>query len=262
MSHQAIAAVLARDDLGSGERLVALSLASFADRSNRAWPGAPAASARAGLGRSRYLQARERLVARGLVVVDERATGRGRASTVSLAFADAGPWWDGEINVDLFEAVLGYSAVRGPARLLLTTMAALADGDGVVRDVSTEQLGAAAGIADRTYRRARQELLQRGELLLVSGVGGRGNTNVWTVRDPRSDAREPRRAPRRVAPPAGARPLVASAKGGQDRTVEEGNRPILTGVSAANPGHDWTLFEPPALETPAQRAAETPPRAA
>lgn len=58
---------------------------------NRAWPGAPAASARAGLSRSRYQQVREQLVVRGLVVVDARATGRGRASTVTLAFADAGP---------------------------------------------------------------------------------------------------------------------------------------------------------------------------
>lgn len=43
-------------------------------------------------------QVREQLVVRGLVIVDARATGRGRASTVTLAFADAGPWWDGEIN--------------------------------------------------------------------------------------------------------------------------------------------------------------------
>ena len=112
MSRQAIAAVLARTDLASGERLVALSLASFAGRENRAWPGAPAASARAGLSRSRYHQAREQLVTRGLVAVDERATGRGRASTVTLVFADRGPWWDGDINVELFEAVL---PTAGPA---------------------------------------------------------------------------------------------------------------------------------------------------
>ena len=84
MSRQAIAAVLARTDLASGERLVALSLASFAGRENRAWPGAPAASARAGLSRSRYQQVREQLVARRLLAVDERATGRGRSSTVTL----------------------------------------------------------------------------------------------------------------------------------------------------------------------------------
>jgi hypothetical protein len=38
MSHQAIAAVLARTDLSVGERLVAFSLASFADRENVARP--------------------------------------------------------------------------------------------------------------------------------------------------------------------------------------------------------------------------------
>jgi len=177
------AVVLAQEDLASGERLVALSLASFVNYENRAWPGAPAAALRAGLGRSRHLHAREQLVARGLVVVDERASGRGRSSTVALRFVETGPWWDGQINVELFEAVLGYSEARGPARLLLATMAGVSDADGVVRDLSTEQLCAAAGVADRTYRRARCGLLDSGELVLVSGIGGRGNTNVWTVSD-------------------------------------------------------------------------------
>ena len=212
MSRQAIAAVLARTDLASGERLVALSLASFAGRENRAWPGAPAASARAGLSRSRYQQAREQLVTRGLLAVDERATGRGRASTVTLVFADTGPWWDGDINVELFDAVLTYSRTRGPERLLLATMAAVADEEGGVHDLSTEQLRDAAGIADRTYRRARTALLASGLVELVNGVGGRGNTNVWTVRDPRETGDAVCSAyPRRVAPPAGARPLIASA---------------------------------------------------
>ena len=288
--------MLARTDLASGERLVALSLASFAGRENRAWPGAPAASARAGLSRSRYQQAREQLVARGLVAVDERVTGRGRASTVTLLFADAGPWWDGDINVELFEAVLTYSPARGPERLLLATMAALADEHGDVCDLSTEQLCAAAGIADRTYRRARTALLASGRLDLVSGAGGRGNTNVWTVRDPRQagDARASR-TPRRVPPPAGARPLVASAgsphaqerrrrrptkravtigqfppekcpvltgvsgpKGGHDRTVSPEKCPVLTGVSGAKGGQDQTLFELAPLETPAETPAKTP----
>ena len=53
MSHTAIAAVLARTDLSMGERLVALSLASFANREERAFPGNAAAAARAGLSRSR-----------------------------------------------------------------------------------------------------------------------------------------------------------------------------------------------------------------
>jgi DnaA N-terminal domain len=299
MSRQAIAAVLARADLASGERLVAFSLASFAGRENRAWPGAPAASTRAGLSRSRYQQAREQLIARGLVAVDERATGRGRASTVTLVFADTGPWWDGEINVELFEAVLTYSRARGPERLLLATMAAVADEEGSVCDLSTEQLRDAAGIADRTYRRARTALLAAGSVELVNGVGGRGNTNVWIVRDPRQmgDAVFSS-VPRRVAPRAGARPLIASAvssaaaaqrdepgavaveKSGHDRTVAVGKGPILTGVSASKGGHDRTgtaekcpvltgvsdakgghdqaLFELAAVETPAETPAKTP----
>ncbi len=299
MSRQAIAAVLARTDVASGERLVALSLASFAGRENRAWPGAPAASARAGLSRSRYLQAREQLVARGLLAVDERATGRGRSSTVTLLFAETGPWWDGDINVELFESVLAYSPARGPARLLQATMAAVADERGEVRDLTTAELCAAAGIADRTYRRARAALLATGELELVSGAGGRGNTNVWTVRDPRAAGEaSAARAPRRVAPPTGARPLVASAtspvaatlarepastaaeKGGQDQTVSAGSSPILTGVSARKGGHartvlpekcpvltgvsgskggqDQPLFELGTVESPAQTPAKTP----
>ncbi len=274
MSRHAIAAGLARDDLSSGERLVAFSLASFADRENRAWPGAPAAAARAGLRRSRYLEAREQLVRRGLVIVEEAATGRGRSSTLALRFANEGPWYEGEINAGLFEVVLGYSSARGPARVLLAAMAALADGECVVEDLSTEQLCAAAGLADRTYRRARQALLASGELILLSGVGGRGNTNRWQVPDPRLVAGEPRRpsSGRRVAPPAGARPLVVSlaepeleeaptdvealvggvaevggndevvsVKGGQDRTLSPANRPVLTGVSDVKGGHGRTL---------------------
>jgi hypothetical protein len=275
MSRQAIAAALARQDLCAGERLVAFSLASFADRENRAWPGAAVAAARAGLGKSRYLQAREQLVRGGLVTVADAATGRGRASTLALTFADAGPWWDGEINPELFEAVLGYSRARGPARLLLAGMAALADEDGVVEDLTTEQLCKAVGLADRTYRRARRALLGSGELILISGVGGRGNTNRWEIPDPQAVAGEAIQssAARRVPPPAGARPLVAAVtavgmassstsrelatggvaesncraeivamgKGGQGRTLSPGNRPTLTGVSGQKSGHDRTL---------------------
>src|SRR5437588_5905549 len=86
MSRDAVAAVLARDDLACGDRLTAFSLASYAGREHRAFPGATAAAQRAGLSRSRYLQARDRLVRRGLVVVEAEASGRGRSSTVLLAF--------------------------------------------------------------------------------------------------------------------------------------------------------------------------------
>ena len=115
MSRAAIAASLARHELSAGERLVAFSLASFADRDGRARPGTPAAAGRAGLKRSWFLEARELLERRGLVVVEQAATGRGRASTLWLPFAETGPWWEGEINAGLFEALLGYSRAQGAA---------------------------------------------------------------------------------------------------------------------------------------------------
>ncbi len=269
MSRDAIAAALAREDLAGGERLVAFSLASFAGADNRAWSGAPAAAERAGLSRSRYLFDRDRLVRRGLVVVEEAASGRGRASTVALPFVSQGPWWEGEINAELFEAVLSRSRARGPARLVLAAMAALADEAGMVRGVSGVELCAAARVDDHTYRRARKDLLESGELVLVHRACGRGNTNVWEVRPPGAVALAAGagRRPRRVAPPAGARPLLAAmARSGADeieagggeqpdsvgrdhRSGDRGeiagpeNRPAVTGVSEPNGGQDRTVSE-------------------
>jgi hypothetical protein len=54
MSHAAIAAALAFEDVSAGERLAAFALASFANREHRAWPGSLVAAARAGLSRSQY----------------------------------------------------------------------------------------------------------------------------------------------------------------------------------------------------------------
>lgn len=275
MSRDAVAAVLARDDLACGDGLAAFSLASFAGRGHRAFPGAAAAAQRAGLSRSRYLQARDRLVRRGLVIVEAEASGRGRSSTLVLAFAESGPWWEGEINVELLEAVLGYSAATGVARLLLAAMAAIADGDGAVRDFTTEQICAAAGIAAKSYQRAKTELLGSGELVLVNGVGGRGNTNAWLVADPRArNGAVAQRAQRRVAPTLGARPLVGVArssagaraaeasgagdggKGGQGQTDSVPNRLRLTGLSGLKGGQDQTLPDPAAPESPAQRVVK------
>jgi hypothetical protein len=92
MSRQAIAAALARADLSSGERLVAFSLASFADRDNRARPGTPAAAGRAGLKRSWFLEAREALERRGWWLWSRRRTDGGGRARLWLAFAYAGAW--------------------------------------------------------------------------------------------------------------------------------------------------------------------------
>jgi hypothetical protein len=273
MSRQAIAAVLARADLSCGERLVAFSLASFADRENRARPGTPAAAGRARLKRSWFLEAREGLERRGLVVVEQAATGRGRASCLWLAFAETGPWWEGEINAELFEAVLSYSRAQGSARLLLAAAAALADEERFVEGFTTRQLCAAAKVTDTTYRRARVALLESGELVLRRGTGGRGNTNRWEIADPRSHA-SPVEAVgrRRVAPPAGQRPLIARVssnpapavqthpaspadhadsvgeypvahpvKGAQDRALSSQNCPLSAGVSGGKGAHGRTV---------------------
>jgi hypothetical protein len=275
VSRDAVAALLARDDLACGDRLAAFSLASYAGRGHRAFPGATAAAQRAGLSPSRYLQARDRLVRRGLVVVEAEASGRGRSSTVVLTFAASGPWWEGDINVELLEAVLGHSATTGVARLLLAAMAAIADADGAVRDFTTEQICAAAGIAAKSYQRAKAELLGSGELVLVNGVGGRGNTNAWLVADPRArNGAVAQPACRRVAPPPGARPLVglarpsvvagaaeakgadAGGKGGQGQTVSAENRLRLTGLSGVKGGQDQTLCDQAAPESPAQRVVK------
>jgi hypothetical protein len=297
MSRLAIAAALAREDLCGGERLVAFSLASFAGRDGRAWPGAPAAAERAGLSRSRYLYVRDRLVRSGLISIEETASGRGRASIVALQFAADGPWWEGEINAELFEAVLSRSRARGPARLLLAALAAFGDTEGVVRGVSSGELCAAAGVADRSYRRARRELLESGELALLSSAGGRGNTNVWQVQASIHTPVVTRAGSsrQRVTPAAGSRPLLTTVpvtaadadgarqaeladlgsgtpagesrpvltgvwgqKGGQDRTVWEQSCPASSGVSGLKVGHDRTLFDLPAGETPAQTPAQTP----
>ena len=87
VSHAALAAVLRLEDVSVGERLAAFSLASFANREHRAWPGTPVAAARAGLSRSKYLAACDGLVRRDLVTIDEPSGGRGRSTVILLAFA-------------------------------------------------------------------------------------------------------------------------------------------------------------------------------
>jgi len=289
MSHAAIAAALALEDVSAGERLAAFSLASFANREHRAWPGTRVAAARAGLSRSQYLAAREGLERRGRVVVEAAGGGRGNSPAVALAFALSGPWFEGEINPALFEAVLGYSRARGSARLLLAALAAVADDELEVIGLATEEIRAAAGMADSTYRRARAALLASGEVVLGIAGGGRARTNCWQLRDPRStDSQSPLVALGRVAPSPTARPLVAPAKEppttsagdrtrrsagrvagvedpglsgvsavnpGQIRTVSAANGPGLSGVSTVNPGQDRTVSP----DTPPVTPPQTPP---
>jgi len=275
MSHAAIAAVLARHDLSAGERLVAWSLASFANRDHRAWPGIPVAAARAGLSRSRYLETRNRLSRRGLLEVEAPGVGRGHASTVQVLFAQFGPWHEGEVNAELLEAVLGYSPTRGPARLLLAALAALADENGSVEGFTTDELCRTAGLANSTYRRAREALLASGEVSVDDHRGGRGRTCRWTVQHPAQIAVEPVMGPkRRVAPQRGARPLLAATTSGAGESAENGpilsgvsggKGPILSGVSAGKgPGLSGVSEKGPTLsgvseENPAKTPPETPP---
>ncbi|HEX3831963.1 MAG TPA: hypothetical protein VHW04_08330, partial [Solirubrobacteraceae bacterium] len=213
MSHAALAAVLRLEDVSAGERLAAFSLASFANPEQRAWPGTLIAAARAGLSRSQYLIARDGLARRGLVEVDKPGGGRGRSPVVWLRFAQSGPWCDTEVNPGLVEAVLSYSRARGTARLLLATLATIADTEGAVTELSADEIQAAASMADSTYRRARATLLCSGELVLAAAGGGRARTNHWTIPDPRSINPEPVTAARpRPRPGPGARPLMATAR--------------------------------------------------
>jgi hypothetical protein len=156
MSHVAITAALALEGLSSTERMVAFSLASYANREQRAFPGHAAAAARAGLTRGRYLQGRAGLIDRGLVV-PESGQGGGRAGSVRLEFARTGPWVEAPVNPALFEAVLDHTGTRGLARLLVAALAALADDAGVLLDVPTDELSACAGLTDRSYRRTGED---------------------------------------------------------------------------------------------------------
>jgi hypothetical protein len=126
--------------------------------------------------------------------------------------------------------------------------------------------------------RARRVLLASGELMLeTGGVGGRGNRNVWRVPDPRLHAgAAPMRAMRRVPPPSGSRPLVATTgraatsgasaerldaaatKSGQDRSISAEKCPVRAGVSDAKGGQDRTLFDGQPAENPAEKGAENP----
>jgi hypothetical protein len=238
MSYRTIAAALALEEVSIGERLVGFSLASYADGEHQTFVGNPAAAARAGLSRSQYLAAREQLERRGLISVAVEGGGRGRSSTLTLDFATCGPWREERINPQLFGTVLSYTRARGPARVLLAAFAALADDEREVVGLTTEEIRAAAGLSDRTYRRARASLLASGELVAQSCVGGRGNTNRWRLAEPRSLG-TPAPCRQRAAPARNARPLLGAVGSAAHRAKNLGQDRTVSGV---NPGQDRTLL--------------------
>ena len=145
------------------------------------------------------------------------------------------------------EAVLSYSRTRGSARVLLATLAAVADQHGTVAGLSAEEIQTAAGMADSTYRRARAALLASGELLLAAAGGGRARTNHWQIPNPSSINPEAVTAARpRPVPRPGTRPLLATTRPPEsaaedqlDLLVEavagERKGPGLSGVSGSKP---------------------------
>jgi hypothetical protein len=145
--------------------------------------------------------------------------------------------------------------------VLLATLAALANDEREVLGLTTDEVCSAAGVSDRTYRRARAALLASGELVAESCAGGRGNTNRWRLADPR-DLGAPLPARQRVAPTRNARPLLAAAtpavqdaeNPGQDRTVSGVNPGQDRTLSSLNPGQNRTVYP----ESPAETPAETP----
>jgi DnaA N-terminal domain len=291
VSRTAIAAALALEDVSGGERLASFALASFANRDQLAWPGTEIGAARAGLGRSRYLEARNQLLARGLIESCERGGGTGRSTVVLLRFAD-GPRMDRPVNPELFETVLCYSRSTGPGRLLLASIAALAGEHRELDGVTADQLSAVAGLAARTYRRARSTLIASGELELLRGLGGRGQANRWRIADLRIVGQPGLSGPRREARTGPARQLMtpaalgtadvnpvaawearcettpsdaateggtASLKGGQDRTVSAVKGGQDRTVSTVKGGQARTVSAAPKLESQSERGSKRGP---
>jgi hypothetical protein len=181
LSHAALAALLGREDLPVADRLVALAVGTYAGGDQRAWPKTRTAAKRAGLAVRRCEEALERLIDGGEIVVEREGRGRGGAAVLRLVFAQSGPWWEHDVNVGLVETVLDRTGQTGPARLVLAAHAALADADGVVSGFTNDDLTAASGVADTTFRRARSRLQRSGELELLEAGGGRGRLNRWRV---------------------------------------------------------------------------------
>ena len=262
MSYQAIAAALALREVSTGERLVVFSLASYANSDQQAWPSDEVAAARAGLARSRYLAARRSLAERGLIQIEQPGRGRGKSTLVALLFAEHGSGHEGEINAELFEAVLSYSRTRGSDRLLLAALAALSDPIGLVADLSTEELRAAAGLSDRSYRRAREQLLAGSEVELEQAGGGRAKTNRWLVHDPRIAGGAPPGNPRlrRRRSSGHNRPLLVSqsAEPKANGSQPPAETPVNAGPVFEKPRPEQDPFCSHEIQNPGQNRTHSP----
>ncbi|MGO9902934.1 MAG: hypothetical protein ACLP0J_25320 [Solirubrobacteraceae bacterium] len=198
-------------------------------------------------------------------------------------FAERGPWWDGEVNARLLEAALGASRARGSARLLLAAMAALADTDGVLEGVTTEELRQAAGLSNSSYRRARAALLACGDIALVEDGGGRGRSNRWRIPDPRALDRPSASAMSRraaasdaipapvptepMSPPEMSRQAEAgvqvTASGADNKPRQSSSRACAPGTGPApsrvfgGRGPGLSMLRP---GSPVKRTPETPPQ--
>ncbi len=256
MSHAALAALLGREDLPVADRLVALAVGTYAGGDQRAWPKTRTAAKRAGLAVRRCEEALERLIDGGEIVVEREGRGRGGAAVLRLVFAQSGPWWEHDVNVGLVETVLDRTGQTGPARLVLAAHAALADADGVVSGFTNDDLTAASGVADTTFRRARSRLQRSGELELLEAGGGRGRLNRWRVLP---GGGEPRGPHTEWAPTGLARPLRSS--GATRRPQPARGEPVgpsgpsaLAGPARASSPRSQT---PPL--SPPDRSPQTPP---
>jgi hypothetical protein len=129
------------------------------------------------------------------------------------------------------QEVAAYSRATGATRLVLAMVAMHVHHEDPDRRIqcTAEVIALECNLSRSQYFEHVRALIETGELVRVSGGGGRGKASVLALADLRALYGEPLQRRRRVAPPAGARPLV--------------NRPAPRTVSAGETVRD------PGLET-------------
>jgi hypothetical protein len=184
MSYRTIAAALALEDLSIGGRLVAFSLGQLRRRRASDVRREPGGGGEGGA--EPQPVPRGARAARGPRV--DLGGGRGRSSTLTLDFATRGPWREERINPQLFQNALRYTHARGPARVLLATLAALANDEREVLGLTTEEICSAAGLSDRTAVRVRR-CSHPGSLSRRAALAGAGTRTGGGWRTPATSGR-------------------------------------------------------------------------